>query len=67
MQLVANATVEMLSDRHVVVGKTIRNWLGRFNEEPIEQAPAVLLNRAVQQRSKETTVATVRTVATAAN
>jgi len=28
-----------LADRHGVVEKTIRNWLDRFEEEPVEQAP----------------------------
>jgi len=28
-----------LAERHGVVKKTIRNWLDRFEEEPIEQAP----------------------------
>ena len=27
------------ADRHGVVEKTIRNWLDRFEEEPIEQVP----------------------------
>ncbi|WP_246972169.1 helix-turn-helix domain-containing protein [Natribaculum luteum] len=31
--------LETLADRHGVVEKTIRNWLDRFEEEPIEQAP----------------------------
>ena len=32
-------TLETLAERHDVVEKTIRNWLDRFDEEPIEQAP----------------------------
>ncbi len=32
-------TLETLAERHGVVEKTIRNWLDRFEEEPIEQAP----------------------------
>jgi len=31
--------LETLADRHGVVEKTIRNWLDRFEEQPIEQAP----------------------------
>ena len=31
--------LETLAERHDVVEKTIRNWLDRFAEEPIEQAP----------------------------
>ena len=31
--------IERLAERHDVVEKTIRNWLDRFAEEPIEQAP----------------------------
>jgi len=31
--------IETLAQRHGVVEKTIRNWLDRFAEEPIEQAP----------------------------
>jgi transposase len=32
-------TLDTLAERHGVVEKTIRNWLDRFEEEPIEQAP----------------------------
>ena len=32
-------TLDTLAERHGVVEKTIRNWLDRFDEEPIEQAP----------------------------
>lgn len=31
--------IDRLAERHGVVKKTIRNWLDRFAEEPIEQAP----------------------------
>jgi transposase len=31
--------IATLAERHGVVKKTIRNWLDRFAEEPIEQAP----------------------------
>ena len=31
--------LDRLAERHGVVEKTIRNWLDRFAEEPIEQAP----------------------------
>ena len=31
--------IETLAARHGVVEKTIRNWLDRFVEQPIEQAP----------------------------
>ena len=31
--------LDTLAERHGVVEKTIRNWLDRFEEEPIEQAP----------------------------
>jgi transposase len=31
--------IDTLAIRHGVVEKTIRNWLDRFDEEPIEQAP----------------------------
>jgi transposase len=31
--------IETLAERHDVVEKTIRNWLDRFEEDPIEQAP----------------------------
>ena len=31
--------LDTLADRHGVVEKTIRNWLDRVQEEPIEQAP----------------------------
>ena len=31
--------IKTLAERHGVVEKTIRNWLDRFEEEPIEQAP----------------------------
>ena len=31
--------IDTLAERHGVVEKTIRNWLDRFTEEPIEQAP----------------------------
>jgi len=31
--------IQTLAERHGVVEKTIRNWLDRFAEEPIEQAP----------------------------
>jgi len=31
--------IETLAERHGAVEKTIRNWLDRFGEEPIEQAP----------------------------
>ncbi len=31
--------IATLAERHGVVEKTIRNWLDRFEEEPIEQAP----------------------------
>jgi transposase len=31
--------LDTLADRHGVVEKTILNWLDRFEEEPIEQAP----------------------------
>jgi len=31
--------LDTLAKRHGVVEKTIRNWLDRFEEEPIEQAP----------------------------
>jgi transposase len=30
--------IETLAERHGVVEKTIRNWLDRFEQEPIEQA-----------------------------
>ena len=33
------AQIDPLAERHGVVEKTIRNWLDRFKEEPIEQAP----------------------------
>lgn len=29
----------MLADRHGVVEKTIHNWLDRFEEQPIKEAP----------------------------
>ena len=32
-------TLDTLAERHNVVEKTIRNWLDRFDREPIEQAP----------------------------
>ena len=32
-------TLPRLAERHDVAKKTIRNWLDRFTEEPIEQAP----------------------------
>jgi transposase len=32
-------TLDTLAERHDVVEKTIRNWLDRFEKEPIEQAP----------------------------
>jgi transposase len=31
--------IDTLAERHDVVEKTIRNWLDRFAEQPIEQAP----------------------------
>ncbi len=31
--------IATLAQRHGVVEKTIRNWLDRFEEEPLEQAP----------------------------
>jgi transposase len=31
--------LDTLADRHGVVEKTIRNWLDRFAEQPIEEAP----------------------------
>lgn len=31
--------IDALAERHGVVEKTIRNWLDRFEEEPIEEAP----------------------------
>jgi len=31
--------IDTLAERHGVVEKTIRNWLDRFAEQPIEQAP----------------------------
>lgn len=31
--------IERLAERHGVVEKTIRNWLDRFVERPIEEAP----------------------------
>ena len=31
--------LDVLAERHGVVEKTIRNWLDRFEEGPIEQAP----------------------------
>ena len=31
--------IDTLAERHGVAEKTIRNWLDRFEEEPIEQAP----------------------------
>jgi len=31
--------IDRLAERHGVVEKTIRNWLDRFAEEPIKQAP----------------------------
>lgn len=31
--------LETLAERHGVVEKTIRNWLDRFDEGPIDQAP----------------------------
>ena len=31
--------IQTLAERHGVVEKTIRNWLDRFAEEPIEQGP----------------------------
>jgi len=31
--------IDTLAERHGVVEKTIRNWLDRFEQEPIEQAP----------------------------
>ena len=31
--------LDTLAERHGVVEKTIRNWLDRFEDEPIEQAP----------------------------
>jgi len=31
--------LDTLAERHGVVEKTIRNWLDRFEQEPIEQAP----------------------------
>lgn len=31
--------IETLAERHGVVEKTIRNWLDRFEDGPIEQAP----------------------------
>ncbi|MFC6964779.1 helix-turn-helix domain-containing protein [Halocatena marina] len=30
--------IDTLAERHGVVEKTIRNWLNRFEETPIEQA-----------------------------
>ena len=33
------AQIDTLAERHGVVEKTIRNWLDRFAEQPIEQAP----------------------------
>ena len=33
------AQIDTLAERHGVVEKTIRNWLDRFVEQPIEQAP----------------------------
>lgn len=33
------AQLDTLAERHGVVEKTIRNWLDRFEEEPIEHAP----------------------------
>jgi transposase len=32
-------TLETLAERHNVCEKTIRNWLDRFAEQPIDQAP----------------------------
>jgi len=32
-------TLDQLAERHGVVEKTIRNWLDRFDKEPIEQVP----------------------------
>jgi transposase len=32
-------TIATLADRHNVCKKTIRNWLDRFAEQPIDQAP----------------------------
>lgn len=32
-------TLEKLAERHSVCEKTIRNWLDRFAEQPIQQAP----------------------------
>jgi transposase len=32
-------TIDRLAERHGVVEKTIRNWLDRFVEYPLEQAP----------------------------
>jgi transposase len=31
--------IDTLAERHGVVEKTIRNWLDRFEDDPIEQAP----------------------------
>ncbi|TKX83305.1 helix-turn-helix domain-containing protein, partial [Halorubrum sp. SS5] len=31
--------LDTLANHHGVIGKTIRNWLDRFEEEPIEPAP----------------------------
>lgn len=33
------ATLEELAERHNVVEKTIRNWLDRFAEKPLSEAP----------------------------
>jgi len=32
-------SLKTLAERHGVVEKTIRNWLDRFAEQPLEQAP----------------------------
>lgn len=34
-----DATLEELAERHNVVEKTIRNWLDRFEEQPLSEAP----------------------------
>jgi transposase len=39
--------LDTLADRHGVVERTIQNWLNRFKQQPLEQAP---YDQAAQQK-----------------
>ncbi|WP_222104437.1 helix-turn-helix domain-containing protein [Halorubrum ezzemoulense] len=54
-----------VAERHGVVEKTIRNWLDRFEKEPIEQAPYDTPRPGRPAKIQEKSVNSFRTATTA--